>query len=73
MRFGIQILEDGDGERMNAIENELKCNAERINIRVFQLWLQGRGRQPVTYATLVTVLQDIGLNKLAKDIRDAKL
>lgn len=72
MTFGVLLLED-DGEQISAIENELKCNAEKINLRVLQLWVQGKGKQPVTWATLVTVLQDIGLLKLACDIETVKL
>lgn len=72
MMFGVLLLEDDTGEQISAIENELKCNAERINFRVLQLWVQGKGRQPVTWATLVAVLQDIGLVKLAKDIEAVK-
>ena len=66
--FGILLLDDATGDRITAIENEHKCNADRINLRVLQLWVQGKGRQPVTWATLVAVLQDTGLVKLANDI-----
>ena len=43
-------------------------NAEKINCRVFQYWVNGRERQPVTWASLVDVLRDTGLNKLAGDV-----
>ena len=73
MMFGILLLEDDAGEQISAIENQFKCNAERINFRVLQLWAQGKGRRPVTWATLVGVLQDIGLEKLASDIKTLKM
>ena len=68
-KFGIQILEDKGGECMSAIENECMRNAEDINFQVLKLWLRGKGREPVTWDTLVSVLQDIGLQKLARDIK----
>ena len=71
--FGVLLLDDDTGEQITAIENEYKCNADRINFRVLQLWVQGKGKQPVTWATLVTVLQDIGLVKLANDIEAIKI
>ena len=73
MKFGVLLLEDDTGGKVNAIEHQLQCNAEKINFRLLQLWLQGQGRQPVTWATLVAVLQDIGLVKLAKEIKAAKM
>ena len=71
--FGILLLDDATGDHITAIENEYKCNADRINLRVLQLWVQGKGRQPVTWATLVAVLQDTGLVKLANDIEAIKI
>ena len=47
-------------------------NAEQINIAILQEWLTGRGKQPVTWATLVEVLRDIGLSTLALVIEAAK-
>ena len=71
--FGVQLLDDDDGDKIAAIEKELRGDASCINRQVFRLWLKGKGRQPVTWATLVSVLQDIGLARLAQDIADAKL
>ena len=69
--LGVMLLQD-DGEQITAIENELRGNAERINYRVFQCWLRGDGLQPVTWDTLVTVLQDMDLAKLAHKISVVK-
>lgn len=68
MMFGVLLLEDDTGNRITAFDDEFKCNAEKINFRVLKLWVEGKGRLPVTWATLVTVLKDIGLVRLAKDI-----
>ena len=66
--FGIQLLQDRTGDVVSAMEKELGKNALDINHKILRLWLQGKGRQPVTWDTLIAVLQDIGLNCLAKDI-----
>ena len=71
-RFGTLLLEDTDGSRINAFESELLKNAEKINQRIFTLWLKGMGKKPVTWSTLIGVLQELGLDKLAKIITNAK-
>ena len=70
--FGIQLLQDRTGAMVSAIEKELGKNALDINHKILSLWLQGKGRQPVTWDTLIAVLQDIGLKCLAEDIKDVK-
>ena len=69
-QFGILLLEDQTGAHISALERELMKNAQDINYRVFQEWLEGKGRRPVSWETLISVLEDIGLNQLAKSIRD---
>lgn len=68
--FGILLLDDTDGSKISAIERELGRNASDINCNIFQLWLQGKGKQPVSWATLIAVLRDIDMNELAKNIED---
>ena len=70
--FGILLLEDNNGDRTDAIVRELHERAEDINKRIFRLWVKGERLQPVSWATLVGVLQDMGLNTLARDIEHAK-
>ena len=72
-KFGILLLEDDDGDQIAAIEKEQGKSASDINCQVFRLWLKGKGRQPATWATLVAVLQDIGLAKLAHIIETVKM
>jgi hypothetical protein len=62
--FGVLLLGDDDGNKITATKEEQRD----INREVLRLWLSRKGRQPVTWATLVSVLQDIGLVKLAEDI-----
>ena len=71
--FGVQLLQDRAGTQVSALEKEMGKNAQNINHQIFMLWLQGKGRQPVTWNTFVAVLQDAGLEQLAKDIADVKL
>ena len=47
-------------------------DAEQINTEILQEWLSGRGKQPVTWTTLVEVLHDIELSTLAGDIETVK-
>ena len=70
--FGILLLEDDNGDHTDAIVRELHERAEDINKRIFRLWVKGEGLQPVSWATLVGVLQDMGLNALARDIHEVK-
>ena len=43
-------------------------NAERINCKIFQEWLDGKGRRPTSWGTLVKVLNDIEMGELASKI-----
>jgi hypothetical protein len=73
MMFGLLLLEDELGEQISAIESEFNGNAEKINRRVLQLWIQGKGKKPVTWATLVAILREIELVELASDIAAVKM
>ncbi len=68
--FGILLLEDRTEARVKAIR-EFKQNAEGINREVLVQWIQGRGKQPVSWRTLIEVLHDIGLDELGRDIEAA--
>ena len=70
--FGIFLLKDDGGDCTDAIVRELDKRAEDINKRIFRLWVKGEGLQPVSWATLVGVLQNTGLNMLARDIEHVK-
>ena len=71
--FGSKLLEDSDrfGVKMGAIEREHK-KPEDINNAVLSRWIDGEGRKTTSWATLATVLQECGLNKLADEIRTVK-
>ena len=71
--FGISLLQDDTGAKMNALIEHCREDATKINRQVLCKWLEGGGKQPVSWSTLVTELELCGLNELAKDIRTVKL
>ena len=68
-QFGIMLLEDDTGEETDIIITRCRDNIEDINTEIAMKWLQGVGRSPCTWDTLVTVLEDIELKGLAFKIR----
>ena len=69
--FGLLLLEDDKGNEIYAIEKELQKNASDINNRILYLWLNGKGKQPVTWETLIGVMKQVdGLQVLACDIEN---
>ena len=68
--FGILLLEDDKGNKIYAIEKEFLKNAFDINSRIVNLWLNGKGKQPITWETLIEVLKQIDLTVLASKIED---
>ena len=71
-KFGVSLLQDDTGVKMEAIVEQCREDATKINRQVLSRWLRGEGKQPVTWATLATELELCGLNELAKDIRTEK-
>ena len=72
-QFGVLLLKDETGARMEAIIHKHMKDAEQINQEIFKQWIAGKGEEPVTWGTLVEVLQDVELTDLASDIADVKL
>ena len=66
--FGTLLLNDESGEKVQAIVNEHKGKAKSINREIFREWLRNRGASPVSWRTLIDVLNEIGLKTLATDI-----
>ncbi len=69
--FGILLLEDDTGVRLKAIVHECRENPKAINREIALQWLDGRGKRPVSWNTLLEVLRDIDLETLASDIESA--
>ena len=70
--LGILLLEDDNGTKTQAITEHRRGNPENINMDILQEWVQGKGKQPVTWDTLVDVLKDIHLVTLADEIAAVK-
>ena len=72
-QFGVLLLKDETGARIETVIRKHLNDAEQINMESFKLWFAGEGEQPVTWGTLVEVLRDVKLTTLASDIADVKL
>ena len=72
MMFGVLLLEDPDGMRIRNMEKKHQRNAEEINMEILEEWLEGRGKRPVTWDTLVHILRYIKLSTLASEIAAIK-
>ena len=69
--FGAQLLQDNTSAHIEDLERQYQRNGEDINRRILQEWLDGTGRKPITWTTLVKVLSDIGMGELAKKLEES--
>ena len=67
-KLGILLLEDDTGHVVDAIVHEHHQDTEQVTLKILQLWINGAGLQPVSWATLIQVLHDVQLNALAKEL-----
>ena len=65
--FGHSLLCDDEGTETRKIEASFESAVE-INNEIFGCWLQGRGRQPVEWDTIIATLRDISMDDLASHI-----
>ena len=70
--FGILLLNDRKGERVKEIAEKHDSDYDR-NMETLRQWINGNGIKPITWATLVDVLEDLDLVTLAEDIRSSVL
>ena len=70
--FGLRLLNDPNGTRVHNLELEYRQNVERINTEILREWATGRGKKPVNWETLTTVLRDIEFGALASEIEEVK-
>ena len=68
--MGILILNDESGQITATIEAQYRPDQTRITKAILKRWLEGTGRTPQSWATLITVLREVDLNVLAKQIKD---
>ena len=71
--LGTMLLKDDTGAATEAIEQEFSKKAFDINFQILKRWLQGGGKSPVTWMTLVRVLKQAQLKELARKIENSLL
>lgn len=69
IKFGIQVLDDQNGNKVSTIEEDHKSLYSMAR-EICRQWLAGKGRQPVSWITLIGVLEQIQLMTLANKIRN---
>ena len=70
--FGVFLLNDKTGGRVDAIEDTYSGKPERITRKILQEWMAGKGL-PLTWESLIKTLRDTGLSTLADEIAAKKL
>ena len=66
------FLLNGDNcDIVDSLKEKYRGDPEEIVTAVYKKWINGAGRQPVTWQTLVDVLRDIKLNSLAEEMETA--
>ena len=67
-KFGIFLLNDETGGRLDAIEMECLGKPDRIVEKILQYWVVGKGEPPI-WGTLIKTLRDCKLTVLADQIQ----
>ena len=62
------LLNDKDGTVTEAITIANFYQPDDITYAILSKWLSSSGRQPVTWATFIAVVKEVGLTELAQDI-----
>ena len=70
-KFGTLLLEDKKGNKVDSIAKSKHYIPVDITVEILKQWLQGKGRKPVTWQTLIKCLRDTNLNALADDIESS--
>ena len=69
---GGELLQDLHGNKVEIIHADKKKIVD-TNHEILRKWLQGNGKRPVNWRTLIQVLEKHGKIELAQDIRTALL
>ena len=68
--LGTMLLNDNTGALTQGVVSQHQRNPVEINRAILTRWLQGQGKKPVQWSTLIEVLKDIELSELAQKIKD---
>ena len=69
-KFGIHFDFDEQGHILDTIAEKYPRDPIGCCTEMMKTWLEGRGRQPVTWATLTELLKDNEYNDLAQQLED---
>ena len=72
-KFGTFLLDDKNGSKVKIIKISEHDDPLHIAQEILKQWLQGKGRMPVSWQTLVMCLRDTKLNVLADDVENSLL
>ena len=67
--FGTFLLQDKDGNKVKTIEMSEGRDPIRITVEILRQWLQGKGKLPVNWQTLIQCLQHSNLNVISESIK----
>ena len=67
MKFGVQLLLDDTGNRVNEIERQYQRDSTDIKMQIAREWLNGKG-MPLNWHSLVEVLYGMDKRVLAEDV-----
>ena len=67
-KLAMFLLDDDNCTTVDSLKDQYRGVPEEIVRAVYQKWINGAGRQPVTWQTLVDVLRKIELSSLAEEI-----
>ena len=68
--FGILLLNDERGSRMKSFRTECQGKPEDVIQMILEEWLEGKGLLPVTWRSLIKVLNETKLTLMADKIHD---
>ena len=71
--FGTFLLQDNDGNKVKTIERSERGDSLRITVEILRQWLQGNGKLPVSWQTLVQCLRNSNLNVISDSIETSLL
>ena len=71
-QFGLLLLKDSNGTTVDNIIYKHNNDPVQINTEILKEWLNGSGKQPVTWEILIETLDDCNLVTLAEDIKAVK-
>ena len=72
-KLGMFLLEDDNGDIVDSLKEACHQDPIQITTAVYKKWISGTGRKPVTWQTLVDVLREIDLNRVALHSESSKV